>query len=233
MSNGSEDRRAERPEGPDRPRAGAAVLWTSTFSSGSLAHNVAAVSGVPFELRFISLRAGDHRTPAYLAVNPKGEVPALQLPDGTVVTELPAIIQWFAEAAPDSGLLPADPGKRIKAIEWLAWCHWSMGRNFSLCFNPTRFTDGDEAAAGPVRAAALKRVRAALAFAEAALAKNGGTLLGTAQPAAPDLFLASLGAFAGFLKLDISDLPGVVALMGRVAAMPAVAAAMAREKAQG
>jgi len=209
------------------------ILWTSTFTSGTLAHQVAAVSGVAFDLRFISLRAGDHKKPDYLALNPKGEVPALQLPDGTVVTELPAIIQWFAEAAPDPGLLPTDPGQRIKAIEWLAWCHWSMGRHFNPCFNPARFTDGDEAAATAVRGAALRRVRSALEFAEAALAKGGGTLLGTKQPGAPDIFLASLGGFAGFLKLDITALPGLTGLMAQVLAMPAVAAAMAREKAQG
>lgn len=212
----------------DRP-----VLWTSTFTSGTLAHQVAAVSGLPFELRFISLRAGEHKKPDYLAVNPKGEVPALQLPDGTVITEAPAIIQWFAEAAPDSGLLPRDPSRRIKAIEWLAWCHWSMGRHFNPCFAATRFVDGDEQAAPAVRAAALKRARAALVFADAALQARGGTLVGTETPAAPDLFLASLGGFAGFLKLDISDLAALGALMRRVAAMPAVAAALAREKAQG
>ena len=212
----------------DRP-----VLWTSTFTSGTLAHQVAAVSGLPFELRFISLRAGEHRTPAYLAVNPKGEVPALQLPDGTVITEAPAIIQWFAEAAPESGLLPREPSARIKGIEWLAWCHWSMGRHFNPCFAATRFVDGNEEAATAVRAAALKRVRAALAFADAALARQGGTLLGTPAPAAPDLFVAALGGFAGFLKLDISDLAALGGLMRRVMEMPAVAAAMAREKAQG
>ncbi|MGG5818936.1 glutathione S-transferase family protein [Falsiroseomonas sp. HW251] len=209
------------------------TLWTSTFTSGTLAHQVASVSGVPFDLRFISLRAGDHRKPEYLAINPKGEVPALQLPDGTVVTEAPAIIQWFAEAAPESGLLPRDPSKRIKGIEWLAWCHWSMGRHFNACFGPLRLTDGDEQAATVVRAAALKRCRTALAFGDAAIAKNGGTLLGTDTPSAPDIFLASLGGFAGFLKLDISDLANLTALMGRVAAMPGVAAAMAKEKAQG
>ena len=212
---------------------GRPVLWTSTFTSGTLAHQVAAVSGLPFDLRFISLRAGDHRKPDYLALNPKGEVPALQLPDGTVITEAPAIIQWFAEAAPDSGLLPADPGKRIKGIEWLAWCHWSMGRHFNPCFSPTRFVDGDEEAATAVRAAALKRARTALEFGEAALARQGGTLLGTATPSAPDLFLVALGGFAGFLKLDISQLAALGALTRRVMDMPAVAAAMAREKAQG
>ncbi|WP_237216367.1 glutathione S-transferase family protein [Falsiroseomonas oryziterrae] len=212
---------------------GAPVLWTSTFTSGTLAHQVAAVSGVPFELRFISLRSGDHKKPDYLAVNPKGEVPALQLPDGTVVTELPAIIQWFAEAAPDSGLIPSDPSRRIKTIEWIAWCHWSMGRHFNPCFAALRLTDGDEQAATVVRAAALKRCRTALGFAEAALARNGGTLLGTDMPSAADIFLASLGGFAGFLKLDIGDLAALGALMGRVMAMPAVAAALAREKAHG
>ena len=39
------------------------ILWTSTFTSGSLAHQVASVSGVPFETRFISLRSGDHKKP--------------------------------------------------------------------------------------------------------------------------------------------------------------------------
>jgi glutathione S-transferase len=212
----------------DRP-----VLWTSTFTSGTLAHQVAAVSGLDFELRFISLRAGDHKKPGYLAVNPKGEVPALQLPGGTVVTELPAIIQWFADAAPNSGLLPHEPMARIKAIEWLAWCHWSMGRHFNPCFAATRFVDGDESAAVAVRAAALKRVRAALDFGEAALKAHGGTLLGTAAPSAPDIFLCSLGGFAGFLKLDITDLPALGALSARIMAMPAIAAAMTREKAQG
>ena len=212
----------------DRP-----VLWTSTFTSGTLAHQVAAVSGLPFEPRFISLRSGDHRKPDYLALNPKGEVPALHLPDGTVITEAPAIIQWFAEAAPDSGLLPRDPAKRIKGIEWLAWCHWSMGRHFNPCFAPTRFVDGDEEAATAVRAAALKRARAALEFAEAALARQGSTLLGTDTPSAPDLFLVALGGFAGLLKLDISHLAALGALTRRVMDMPAVSAAMAREKAQG
>jgi len=209
------------------------VLWTSTFTSGTLAHQVAAVSGVPFELRFISLRAGDHKKPDYLTVNPKGEVPALQLADGTVVTEQPAIIQWFGEAAPDSGLLPRDATARIKTVEWLAWCHWSMGRHFNPCFAAQRFADGDEEAATFVRSAAVKRSRAALAFADATLAKNGGTLVGTAQPTAADIFLSSLGGFAGFLKLDISDLTQVTALMARVGTMPGVASALAREKAHG
>jgi glutathione S-transferase len=209
------------------------ILWSSTFTSGSLAHQIASVSGVAFDLRFISLRAGDNKKPDYLAVNPKGEVPALQLPDGTVVTEAPAIIQWFAEAAPDSGLLPRDPARRIKAISWLAWCHWCMGRHFNPCFAPARFVDGDEAAATVVRSAATKRVRAALEFANAALVANGGTLTGTAEPSAPDIFLAFLSGIASARKIDIADLAALNALIARVRAIPQIAGAIEREKAHG
>jgi glutathione S-transferase len=207
------------------------VLWTSTFTSGSLAHQVASVSGVPFETRFISLRSGDHKKPEYLALNPKGEVPALQLADGTVITELPAIIFWFAESAPDSGLLPRDATARAKGLEWVAWCHWTMGRSFAAAFNPGYF--GDENAATSIRAAALKRVGKALALAETTLEAKGGTLLGTAVPSAPDIYLSALATFAGMLKQDIAHLPAVGALMARVAAMPGVMAAVAREKAHG
>jgi glutathione S-transferase len=209
------------------------ILWTSTFTSGSLAHQAATVSGLDIEVRFISLRSGDHKKPEYLAINPKGEVPALQLPDGTAITETPAILFWLGEAAPDSGLIPSDPLGRAKALEWLAWCHWSMGRHFNPIFGAKRFAGGDEAAAEAVRTAALARARSALEFADAALARNGGTLLGTSAPTAPDLFIIALAGFARMLKIETADLPALGALAGRVLAMPGVAAAMERERAHG
>lgn len=207
------------------------VLWTSTFTSGTLAHQVACVSGVPFEARFISLRAGDHRKPAFVAINPKGQVPVLELADGVAITEVPAILQWFAEAAPDSGLLPREPARRMQGIGWIAWCHWTFGRDFAAAFNPRYF--GGEDAASSIRAAAIIRVRAALDLAEAALAKGDGTLLRTPQPSAPDIYLATLGGFAGALELDLGGHAALTALLPRVAALPGVAAATAKEKAHG
>lgn len=209
------------------------VLWTSTNTSGSIAHQAAMVSGLSIDLRFISLRGGDTKKPDYLAINPKGEVPALQLPDGTVITEIPAVIFWLAEAAPESGLLPSGPSGRAKGMEWLAWCHWTMGRHFNPAFGPLRFAGGHESAADAVRAAALLRAKDALAFADAAVKQGGGTLCGTEQPTGADIFLAALTTFAGFLRIDIADLPALLALAEQVAAMPGVAAAKAREAAQG
>lgn len=209
------------------------TLWTSTRTSGSIAHIVLGAAGLEAEVRFISLRAGDHRKPDYLALNPKGEVPALQLPGGEVITEIPAILFWIAEAAPEARLVPTDPTGRAKALEWLAWCHFRMADSFTLAFNAPRLVHGDEAATELVRRAAGRRSREALVFADAALAKQGGRLLGTPAPTAPDIFLTALADFAGFLGIDISELRRLAALQAEVAAIPGVAAALEREKALG
>jgi glutathione S-transferase len=208
------------------------ILWTSTHTSGTIVHSMAAASGLDIDVRFISLRAGDHRTPDFLAINPKGEVAALQLPEaGVTITEIPAMALWLAEAAPDSGLLPRDAIGRAKGMEWLCWCHFRMANTFSLAFQAKRMVGGDEAAAAALRATAVTRARDALAFAEAALARQAnGTLLGTAQVSAPDIFLASLLRFAGFLGVATDDLASLQALGARVAAHPAIAAALAREQ---
>ena len=59
----------------------------------------------PYRLRFVDLGRGEHRSPAYLAINPKGKVPTLGVGD-LVLTETPAILTWLARTFPDAGLLP-------------------------------------------------------------------------------------------------------------------------------
>jgi glutathione S-transferase len=65
-------------------------------------------AGVAYELAVISTRDGDQRRPDYLALNPKGRVPAL-VTDRGVLTENPAILAWIAQAYPKAGLAPTDP----------------------------------------------------------------------------------------------------------------------------
>jgi glutathione S-transferase len=208
------------------------ILWTSTRTSGSIVHQMVAAAGLDLDIRFISLRKGDHKTPEYLAINPKGEVAAIQLPDqGVSITEIPAMALWIAESAPDSGLLPRDPVGRAKAMEWLAWCHFRMANTFYVAFQADGLLADDAAAAAKLRAAAMARAGDALAFADAALARQPhGTLLGTPHITAPDIFAAALLFLAGFLKLPTAHLTHLAALSAEVAAVPAIAAAMAREQ---
>ena len=60
------------------------------------------------------LRRGEQRAPDYLRLNPQGLVPALELADGTVLTQSLAIIEWLDEVHPTPALLPADPLARAR-----------------------------------------------------------------------------------------------------------------------
>jgi glutathione S-transferase len=71
---------------------------------------------LPFEVYPVNLPAGEHRLPAYLAINPKGTIPSLQLDSGEVLTEWLAIAVWLARAHPRGGLLPEDALGQAQAI---------------------------------------------------------------------------------------------------------------------
>lgn len=85
------------------------------WGSCSLASLIALEeAGADYELQVMSTRDGDQRTAEYLAVNPKGRVPALVTPQG-VLTETPAILSWIPETHPAARLLPEDAWKRAQA----------------------------------------------------------------------------------------------------------------------
>ncbi|WP_137135420.1 glutathione S-transferase N-terminal domain-containing protein [Rhizobium sp. FKY42] len=85
-------------------------MYQLFFSPGacSLASHIALrEAGLPFELKRLKFAEGQQRSPDYLKVNPKGRVPALVTPDGTI-TETPAILFYIAQIAPDKKLAPLD-----------------------------------------------------------------------------------------------------------------------------
>lgn len=57
---------------------------------------------------------GEHRQPAYRAINPQGRVPALRSDDGALLIQSPAIIEYLEERYPQFPLLPADPVERAR-----------------------------------------------------------------------------------------------------------------------
>ena len=67
------------------------------------------LKGLSVEQVSYHLRNGEQRAPAYLALNPRGLVPSLELGDGAVLTQSLAIIEWLDEVHPDPPLLPKDP----------------------------------------------------------------------------------------------------------------------------
>ncbi|KQW30900.1 glutathione S-transferase [Rhizobium sp. Root274] len=75
--------------------------------------------GVPYTLRVLNMKVGEQRQPAYLAINPLGKVPAVEV-DRTLVTEQGAIYLYLADLFPEAGLAPAltDPD-RGAYVRWL------------------------------------------------------------------------------------------------------------------
>ncbi len=121
-------------------------LYYSSGSCSLASHIVLEESGARFDTKRLNLREGEQRTPEYLQINPKGKVPALQLDDGTVLTENPAIMSWVADTHPQASLLPK-PGElqRAKAQEWLAWCASAVHPSFGPLFAAARSkTSADE-----------------------------------------------------------------------------------------
>lgn len=72
------------------------------------------LKGIAVEPVSHHLRRGEQRAAGYLAINPQGFVPALELPDGTVLTQSLAIIEWLNESYPRPPLLPEHPVPRAK-----------------------------------------------------------------------------------------------------------------------
>ena len=105
----------------------------------SLSPHIALLeAGLPYDLVKVDLRAkklenGDD----YLKVNPKGQVPALALEIGELVTEGPVIVQMIADKAAGKNLAPArDSTERYKLLEWLNFITTELHKNFGPMFSP-------------------------------------------------------------------------------------------------
>jgi glutathione S-transferase len=95
------------------------TLYHAAPSRSSIVRWMLEEIGEPYDLHLLSLKTGEHREPAYLAVNPMGKVPALRHGD-VVVTESAAICLYLADAFPRAGLtVPIGDPRRGPFLKWL------------------------------------------------------------------------------------------------------------------
>lgn len=156
----------------------------------------------------------------YLQINPKGQVPALELDDGTLLTEGTAIVQYLADLKPDRQLLaPAGSLTRYHTLEWLSYISTELHKGFSPLFLP----DTPEEFKVKQREQLLTKFR----YVDNAL-RDKQWLLG-ARFTVADAYLFVVTRWAKAVKLDLSALEALAAWQARVAERPAVIAALKAE----
>lgn len=207
------------------------VLYTAPHTSGHAVLIALLEAGIPHELRYLNLRAGEHKAPEFLALNPKGQVPALRLPEGRVLTEHPALMAWAAATAPAAGLMPPDPAGMAEALQWACWGEWVLATAIGPAYAPARYADpAAEPTLAAIRARALQKLADALALAEAALAGREW-ILGGPRRSIADISVQMVAGAGRLFGLSFAGLPNLLAHGDRFAALPGVAAARARDQA--
>ncbi len=196
-------------------------LYYSPGACSLSPHIVLCEAGLDFTIEKVNLRTKETESGRdFSAINPKGYVPALELDDGEVLTEGPAIVQYVADLAPEKKLIPpAGTLARARVQEWLNFIGTELHKNFTPLFNPASTDD--------IRNAAQANIARRLPIAATALDAHP-YLIGDSFSVA-DAYLFTVLSWTGFVKVDITPWPSLAAFVERMKARPGVHAALAAE----
>ncbi|CAG0956502.1 glutathione S-transferase [Burkholderiales bacterium] len=188
----------------------------------SLAPHIALFeAGIAAETIRVDLRS--HTLPDgsdYLAVNPKGYVPMLELDDGTTYTEVAVLLQIIADRKPGTLAPAAGAPERYRQQEWLNFIATEIHKGYGMLWHP----EVGEAAVAAAKASLAKRY----AIVEAQLGRTK-FIAGDGFTVA-DAYLFTVTRWSDFLKVDLSAFPNLQAYQKRIAARPGVIAAMTAER---
>ena len=196
-------------------------LYYSPGACSLAPHIVAREAGLSPDLEKVDLA---NRTTAsgrsYLEVNPKGYVPALQVQDGTVMTEVSALIQYLADQAPQAGLIPAvGTPERYKVLEWIGFISTEIHKGFGPLWNPTT--------PDAVKQATKEKLFQRFAYLDQQL--DGHSYLTGERFTVADAYLFVVVNWTNFHGLSLGQYPNLTAFMDRVAARPKVQEALQAE----
>lgn len=122
------------------------TLFWERLSGAIAPHVMLEEMGIEYRLVHVDMSCREHRQEAYRAINPVMRVPALRLPDGTVIGETAAITLVLGDTCPDAGLVPSqrDPERPV-FLFWLCSLATNGYPIFSRAWHPEQFTTDDQA----------------------------------------------------------------------------------------
>jgi glutathione S-transferase len=208
-------------------------LYFAPGACSFVPHALLEASAAPFEPMLVKLHKAENKSPEYLAINPRAQVPVLV--DGEqVITQIVAIVTWLDHRFPQCEFLPRDPLARVRALETLAWMNNTVHPTFTHVFMPQKFTDDAQAQAA-IRSHAVKQYAGLLGELEVLVRKaaaDGQPFLGGAHFGPLDAYALTLLRWGGLAGHDPQGFPASWAHVQRVAQVPAVARTIERERLQ-
>lgn len=185
-------------------------------------------AGARYTTRAIDFAREEQRAPAYLAVNPRGRVPALVTPEG-VLTETPALLVYVAQLFPEAALAPlGDPFRFARMQEFNAFICATLHVAHSHRMRGYRWAD-DAAAIAAMQRKVPVNIAACFGFIERGLLE-GPWVLGERYSVA-DGYLLNMALFMPGDGVGPAHFPRVADHMARMLQRPAVQRARAREAA--
>ncbi len=189
-------------------------LYYSPGACSLAPHIVLNEAGYAYEVEKVDLATkklasgGD-----FLAINPKGYVPAIALDDGQLLTELQVLLRYLADQKPQSNLMPK-PGtmERYRVEEWMNYIATELHKGYSPLFRPNTPEE--------YKTIARENLAKRLALLDKALAGKQ-YLMGNAFTAA-DAYAFTILRWSPFTKVDLSPYANIKAFMARMEARPKV-----------
>lgn len=196
-------------------------LYYSPAACSLSPHIVLRESGLQFDLERVDFKTRKTETGKdFLSINPNGYVPALEISPGDVLTEGPAIVQFIADQSPSAKLAPANGTRERYTLQsWLNFIGTELHKNYSGLFNPET--------PDTVKVPAIQLLKTRYAAVEKHLA-NIDYLMGTSYSVA-DVYLFVTLTWTGYVGIDLAQWPALTRFRDRIAARPAVQAALKAE----
>lgn len=196
-------------------------LYYSPGACSLSPHIALQEAGLPYDLVRVDLKAKKLEDGSdYLKVNPKGQVPALGMDNGELLTEGPVIVQMIADKAPAKNLAAASgTAERYKLQEWLNFISAELHKSFGPLFQP--------ALSDETKQFFKDRILGKFKYVDGALA--GKDYLMGNHFTVPDAYLFTMLAWADRMKIDLAEFKNLMAYKTRVAARPKVQEALKAE----
>jgi len=196
------------------------------FSPGACSlspHIALREAGLAFELEQVDTRKHvvEASNADFYAINPNGYVPVLELDDGQRLTEGPAIVQYIADKAPESGLAPKNGTfERVRLQEVLNFISTEIHKTYGALFNPST----------PEAYKTTSKERLSKRYDHVTKLLAGKNYLLGDRFTVADGYLFTVTNWSQYVNFDITPWPVLAQFQARVAARPAVVEALKAEK---